>query len=317
MIAYIGGILALCNHGLDNMMKSTVVFEGNNVTTRSDAARFTRRFLRLNNMHVLVTTILTDHASITGGTPWGPEKYSESYEWLQSDLLKDIPKYVYNSDEYQNMDFHELINKHRLPYAAEDESRDNGGSHSLFPWASIFSGITSIQNSTHVEPIANPRRAQECPGVFTYIIDHYHDLPAVMFFVHGRPMNHNHNILAHIHNLSQWDPLKLGGFVHLNNEFHVKRAVKELHGGECMKVYDLLGIKRKLLGHHVAIPCCAQFAVTRDRVLAHSVSWYKLARKLSIDTADCSCMEHIWHFIFGESPLMSPDHESSVMLGEK
>ncbi|PYI36837.1 hypothetical protein BP00DRAFT_331179 [Aspergillus indologenus CBS 114.80] len=62
----------------------------------------------------------------------------------------------------------------------------------------------------------------------------------------------------------------------------------------------------------IAAPCCAQFAVSRQRVLGRPRADYVKIRQWVIDTdlADAHSgrvMEYLWHIIFGKEPVYCPD----------
>lgn len=58
----------------------------------------------------------------------------------------------------------------------------------------------------------------------------------------------------------------------------------------------------------IGVPCCSQFAVSRDQVLKRSLDDYEryynwvLTNKLS-DDVTAHIMEYTWHIIFGMDPV--------------
>lgn len=58
----------------------------------------------------------------------------------------------------------------------------------------------------------------------------------------------------------------------------------------------------------VAVPCCAQFAVTREQILARPLSQYLAFHRWLLETElddDTSgrVFEYLWHIIFGQDPV--------------
>lgn len=260
----------------------------------------------------LVTTILTRKES-----SWKAAE-AFSYNWLASPKLEGISKTVYSADEY-------------LPAAATGGhiKLKSSGSRSLAttsairadavltPWLSRFEGVLNLtEHNIQVLPLVNPRRAQECPGILTFIIDNYHRLPNVTFFLHGHPFNHNVDILTHIAAMRKWSP-DLVGFTHLNNQAYVKTSFRTLRGQEqCVAAVRQLGldIDTESWSSSTAFAgeCCGQFAVSSDRVLAVPLEWFVLARKLVYEGGCCYCFEYLWHFIFGEPAIMPLTATSTV-----
>jgi hypothetical protein len=72
-----------------------------------------------------------------------------------------------------------------------------------------------------VTPFSNPGRAQECPGILTFIIENYYKLPDISIFVHGFPWDHNAFLeqqLMMFFRLNNNEGLPDFQFLHLNFE---------------------------------------------------------------------------------------------------
>ncbi|KAI3393593.1 hypothetical protein diail_3897 [Diaporthe ilicicola] len=66
----------------------------------------------------------------------------------------------------------------------------------------------------------------------------------------------------------------------------------------------------------IAAPCCAQFAVSRGRVLRRSHEWWVKLREWLIDEVPLPSMnsgrlmEHLWHVFFGMEPMYCPSEQA-------
>merc|ERR1712176_459287 len=61
--------------------------------------------------------------------------------------------------------------------------------------------------------------------------------------------------------------------------------------------------------------CCSQFAVSRERIQAHPLSFYEQLLAFVQDAADdtdsgCNLLEFVWHLIFGEPALCAMEENS-------
>lgn len=170
------------------------------------------------------------------------------------------------------------------------------------------------------------RNGNEAMVYLTYIIDNYAALPDVIFFHHGHPS-------AWHQKLSSADEV-----ASLRAEYVLKAGyasarclpgcenVVSLEGGEPaprMAALPLLSRRDHLVTllenfleparfpelegavpAKLAAPCCAQFAVSRERVLRRDREWWVKLREWLIDAPLPSMnsgrlMEHLWHVFFG------------------
>jgi hypothetical protein len=240
----------------------------------------------------LVTGLLVNHDHA-----WNADdnRVDEGGVWLLNPLLDRLNKTVYISDIF----------------LAEDEIQTSLALNRFAKqtWQQYILKALSIRSDIDIRPIAQYKKSQECPYYITYILDHYHDLPEVVLFSHGRPQVHNPNIVEHwswFIDQVQYDTQHRFfnasvGFLSANCGLYVQRYVKS------RPILDLLGYNRttdplanqiETLG--LGTYCCAQFIVHRSRILQHPMSFWRLALKIAIDMNDCSHFEHLWHVFFGE-----------------
>jgi hypothetical protein len=154
--------------------------------------------------------------------------------------------------------------------------------------------------------LANPLRAQECPGVLSFIIENYNTLPDGMIFIHGYPFDHNENlveILPRLLRLNRDLGLPPYDFVHLNDVWETPRCWKNSAASAVFKkeydqlsLSEILGLDDELFGSeppgamtgcYSARFCCGQFLVSRAAVLSRPRSFYRLALKLTLERQEC------------------------------
>lgn len=165
-------------------------------------------------------------------------------------------------------------------------------------------------------------KGNEAMVYLTYIIDNYDHLPKVVLFHHAHPTAWHQRLssLAEVTRLRPEYILK-AGYANTRCLSHRENVVT-LEGGTPgdFTVFPHLDRKTHLvtlldaflepekgeteIPHKIAAPCCAQFAVTRDRVRGRSKDWWEALRDWVIETPLNSMnsgrlMEHLWHIWFG------------------
>lgn len=157
-------------------------------------------------------------------------------------------------------------------------------------------------------PIVNGYMASEVPGYLSYILQNWNALPDVVIFLHSIPQIHNPNLLSHLrHVMDHWTPAQIG-FLHINDHIMVCREGRG-PGGSWWKYWEILGFDPHHPPRRVKLPCCAQFMVTRDRILLRPRWFYQQALKLAYETQDAVFFEHYFHIMWGERPILSSDRE--------
>lgn len=177
-------------------------------------------------------------------------------------------------------------------------------------------------------PLTVPKnKGREAMVYLTYIIDNYDDLPDVAIFMHAHKNSwHQAGLMQHdgaetIRRLSSSRVLR-EGYMNLRCEWN-PGCTKYMHPGspdlnsknpeepEMAKAWaELFPTVR--MPESLAQPCCAQFAVSRDYILAvpkQDFIFYRdwlLQTSLS-DEVSGRVFEHIWQFIFTQSAVLCPD----------
>lgn len=165
-------------------------------------------------------------------------------------------------------------------------------------------------------------RGNEAMVYLTYIIDHYDSLPDIIFFRHAH-LRAWHQQLTSLEELTLLRPQHVLGQGYASTRcLPGCENVIPLAGGSTGDWADFHRLDRQThlitlldafldregLGETVperlAAPCCAQFAVSRERVLRRSREWWVGLRGWLIETPLLSMnsgrlMEHLWHVWFG------------------
>ncbi|EIT77125.1 hypothetical protein F9C07_10440 [Aspergillus flavus] len=196
----------------------------------------------------------------------------------------------------------------------------------LNEWRNVIYTVDDLSATRHT-PI---NKGRESLAYLQYIIEHYHDLPSLIVFIHshkdGWPAawhtdNMEYSNVVAIRNL-QADFVQQNGYANLRcqetpgcpeelrplrnpprpgqtTEAAYAQAWKELFNNT--EVPEVIGA-----------PCCSQFAVSRDQVLKRSFEEYMqyynwvLTNDLPDDVTS-RVMEYSWHIIFGKDPVYCPD----------
>lgn len=170
------------------------------------------------------------------------------------------------------------------------------------------------------------RNGNEAMVYLTYIIDNYDSLPDVIFFHHGHPRAWHQKLT------SAEEVARLRAEYVLKAGYASARClpgcenVVSLEGGEPaprMAVLPLMSRRDHLVTllenfleparfpelegtvpKQLAAPCCAQFALSRERVLRREREWWVKLREWLIEAPlpnmnSGRLMEHLWHVWFG------------------
>lgn len=179
--------------------------------------------------------------------------------------------------------------------------------------------------------ILHPPRnvGREAMAYLTFLIDHYHNLPEIMVFVHphlqGWPIAW-HTDAPGYNNVDSIRALKLDyvrehGYVNMRcigdpgcpAEIQPFRndttRTAEIAFSEAYIYF--FGENISAVPAKVGTPCCSQFAISRDQAWKNSQSDYVRHRGWLLETrldSDVSgrVMEYMWHIIFGKDPVWCP-----------
>ncbi|KAL1959004.1 hypothetical protein VTO42DRAFT_3245 [Malbranchea cinnamomea] len=161
----------------------------------------------------------------------------------------------------------------------------------------------------------------------TFMIDYYDMLPEVMAFVHGNndqwhntmPGSLNSEILSglridtvkakgYLNLRCDWDP-GCPTSVHPFNPTDTDIKSHDIRAYFADVYMEIFNVTREEVPEHIGGVCCAQFAVTRERVRQRPRKDYKRMRSWAMNTDLDSfgvgwVFEKIWHLVFLESAIL-------------
>lgn len=172
-------------------------------------------------------------------------------------------------------------------------------------------------------------KGHEVMTYFTYIIDHYYELPDTVIFMHAHRFSHHNSDLlgfdavkmirklsnahvareGYVNMRCQWSP-GCPEWLHPHETQETLLKQEEEVLAEC---WNELFPHDELPGT-LAQPCCAQFALSRDRILSIPLSRYLFYRDWTLSTplsdyVSGRIWEYSWHFLFtGQSVRCPAEH---------
>jgi hypothetical protein len=179
-----------------------------------------------------------------------------------------------------------------------------------------------VTDDPTAEYTVTKNKGNEAMVYLTYIIDHYSDLPDVVFFHHDHHQAW-HQIFSSSFELSHLNPLTVQkqGYVSPRCLSTCENII-ELPG-DVAPLDDLKGTARDVqistvlhefmrdgegnkmkIPEKIAAPCCAQFAVSREAILRRPLTTWVGLRKWLIETpldsrSSGRVLEYTWHMWFG------------------
>jgi hypothetical protein len=177
-------------------------------------------------------------------------------------------------------------------------------------------------------PLHPPKnKGNEAMVYLSYIIDHYHKLPDISVFIHAHQYAwHNNDILnadtaVMLQYLSAPRVIR-EGYMNLRCQWypgcpgwlHPKSAKEE----DSEKKEEILVAKAwaELFPHDpvpetLGQPCCSQFAVSRDRIMAVPLKEYERLRNWLLKTKlknsiSGRIFEYLWQYLWTGSPIICP-----------
>ena len=199
-------------------------------------------------------------------------------------------------------------------------------------FASFVYSMDAWPESQYLQP--RSLRGREAAGYLSYILDHYDALPQFSLFIHaGRYQWHNDLFLANkpddqlltLQNL-RLAAIDAKGYVNMRCKHHPgcpvalnlrgpnkEKSQSWVPNADFVQVYtELFNVSRDDAPDHLASACCAQFAVSRQRVLErpkedyeHMLRWTQETDLLN-DYAIGWMFEKIWHVLFRDEAISCP-----------
>lgn len=196
------------------------------------------------------------------------------------------------------------------------------------PWINDFKNQVVVYNK-HSGPNLLPNVGREAHTYLHFIIDNYHKLPDVTVFCQGDIFKHVQEseysdilrlVTQHQHTnfhsfgfsgdtemLTFQDYIKLTFFSDLKHVIPEPRMchIREYQAFDCELEYDTVLVPLSIYPTHLS-PCVfgAHFAVSRERILLRTKSWYESIIKLvdwHMNPLGAHFFERVWPFVFGEA----------------
>ncbi|KAJ5351870.1 hypothetical protein N7452_000844 [Penicillium brevicompactum] len=294
-------------------------------------------FKKLLPIFVVLVTFLAFRSYIPGRTEWMSKTDNLQSEYLESDSseIEEENDQLVNgagTTVFDQISDGEWQSPAQLHQTAEDVTivAATAGEEDT-SWINEFCEgykCTTYLYSLDENPrsdylIPYSRRGHEASAYLTYIIDNYYNLAPYTVFIHGRAEQwHNDvsgpNTASVLANL-RYEAVKINGYVNLRctnrpgcpSTMHQAFPVTldmdyQYMIDQIPKIlWELLGIPPSEAPDDIGHQCCAQFAVSRERIMEKPVEDY--IRILTwIATTDITdnyglgwLIEKLWHIIFG------------------
>lgn len=178
--------------------------------------------------------------------------------------------------------------------------------------------VTYVVNDTGATLYAPRNKGHEVMVYLSYIIDHYTDLPDIAVFMHAhRWAPHNNELLnydavemikrlsgqhvlrqGYVNMRCRWEP-GCPEYLHPTNKQETLTRQEEMMASKCWaELFPL-----EALPPFLAQACCAQFALSRERILSIPLSQFIYYRDWVLTTPVSDYIsgriwEYLWHFIF-------------------
>jgi hypothetical protein len=195
-------------------------------------------------------------------------------------------------------------------------------------WLKKTDNPVVVCSKTKSSPLCEEKinKGKEASAYLKFIIQNYDNLPNHVAFIHGHEkawhQRFKANLLDVITNCAKY---KEHGFISLNNYFIDDRYLDNKYMQKLHQIWDkeFRPYLNRDPPSHLYYDCCAQFIVSKERILRHSKdtyqSWYNLIINYPKNDHDhgheiATLFEYIWHIIFGEPDVIT--HEAyQAMFG--
>ncbi|KAL8726327.1 MAG: hypothetical protein Q9181_006086 [Wetmoreana brouardii] len=212
---------------------------------------------------------------------------------------------------------------------AKVESEDTEWvAENLPDWQHAIYTVNPSPNSTDNTLTTPVNKGHESMAYLTYIIDHYNSLPLTLAFIHPHrrgfsaawhtdtPLHDNVDALrtlrlpyvqenGYVNLRCNWNP---GCEIPHRKNKHITNDIwRDVFAGASKASFA----QPDYVPGEVGAACCAQFAVSRGRVLERPKSDYEGFRKWVVDTdlndaQSGRVLEFLWHVIFGMEAVYCP-----------
>jgi hypothetical protein len=186
-----------------------------------------------------------------------------------------------------------------------------------------------VTDNRHAPLHTAKNKGREANVYLSYIIEHYHQLPETVAFIHSHLSSwHNDQNAAKALQLLNIDFVQKNGYANFRchttpgcnpAEIQPFRNKKEQagidkHEAETERAFAKAWTElfnSTAVPEQIGVACCAQFAVSRNQILerplAHYVWFHSWLMETSLSDATAGrVMEYLWHIIFGQEAVYCP-----------
>jgi len=202
-------------------------------------------------------------------------------------------------------------------------------------WQHAIYAVDLMENETSATGLkTRTNKAKEAMPYLTYLADNYPDFPDVVVFLHahrrGYPVAWHNDAQDHdaaiMMKQLHLQTIRDRGYVNLRcqpipgcpNEIQPwryppdpERVPEQLFPYVYAEFFNRTLHETQAEIQLVAVPCCAQFAVSREQILTRPKEEYERYRKYLEETKYSDdhigrVMEYMWHIMFGQDPISCP-----------
>ena len=196
-------------------------------------------------------------------------------------------------------------------------------------WRAAISTVNPSPNTTDAALTTPMNKGRESMAYLSYVIDNYANLPSTLVFLHSHrsgffsawhtdtPLHDNVDALrslqipfvqrnGYVNLRCNWNPGCLEA--HRHNAHVTPEVWKDVFAGTSKEKEPQDRTEGELAPTLVGAACCAQFAVSKDQVLARPLSDYERFREWIVETEKSDAksgrvLEFLWHVIFGKDAV--------------
>lgn len=216
----------------------------------------------------------------------------------------------------------------------EKENTDWVAEH-LPDWQAAIYTVNPSANTTDTTLTTPMNKGRESMAYLSYVIDNYANLPSTLVFLHSHrsgffsawhtdtPLHDNVDALrslqipfvqknGYVNLRCNWNPGCLEA--HRHNAHVTPEVWEDVFAGTSTEKAAQKHTGGEQAPTQVGAACCAQFAVSKDQVLARPRSDYERLREWIVDTEKSDAksgrvLEFLWHVIFGKDAVYCPPEE--------
>ena len=196
-------------------------------------------------------------------------------------------------------------------------------------WQAAIYTVNPSPNTTNTTLTTSMNKGREAMAYLSYITDNYANLPSTLAFLHSHrsgflsawhtdtPLHDNVDALrslqipyvqrnGYVNLRCNWNPGCLEA--HRHNAHVTPEVWKDVFAGTSTETEARKDTENGQAPTLVGAACCAQFAVSKDQVLARPLSDYERIREWIVDTEKSDAksgrvLEFLWHVIFGKDAV--------------